>query len=162
DQPGPERSLVHLYVNAGKRSVALHPDDAGGLAELLRWADVAITSEPRHRFEALRAIQPRLLQISITPHGLGGPLPHPPRCGLPACAAAGWAPINGPPDAPPLAGSLRQASYLAGLCGFVGAAAALRERALRSGDGQLIDVSELEALTATAGPVLLQSAYAGA
>jgi crotonobetainyl-CoA:carnitine CoA-transferase CaiB-like acyl-CoA transferase len=147
DQPGPERSLLHFYVNAGKRTVALAPDDHDGLEELLGAADVVVTTEHTHRDIAVG--RPELLHVSITPYGLDGPLAGMPGNDLTAYARSGWAFLNGDPDQPPLKGSHNQAGYLGGLTAFVAAVAAVCERD-RSGHGQLIDVSELEALTVPA------------
>jgi len=53
-----------------------------------------------------------------------------------------------------------QVGYLAGVNAFVGAAAALYHRD-RTGESQLVDVSELESIAEIAGPALLVATYEG-
>lgn len=157
DRPGPGRSLLHTDANAGKRVISLPPDDPAAAEPWLRWADLIITTEVGPPLNA----GDQTIHISITPYGRTGPLAGDPGNDLTAYALSGWAALNGDPDAPPLKGSRHQAGYLAGLAAFVAGCAAMVERD-RSGLGQLIDVSELETLTVTAGPAILVASYAGA
>jgi crotonobetainyl-CoA:carnitine CoA-transferase CaiB-like acyl-CoA transferase len=168
DRPGPDRSLLHAYVNANKRAVRRAPDDPDGLAALVRWADVVVTTDPAYRHDDLARLNPAAVQVSVTPYGLDGPLAGVPGNDLTAYALSSWALSNGDADKPPLKGSANQVGYVAGLCAFVGAAAAVyaRDRARTAigsaAPGQLVDVSELEALTLIAGPAILVAEYSGA
>jgi len=167
DGPPCDRSLVHAYLNANKRSVVLPRHEGAALTALLRWADVVITTdlpgiaaaEPGSPVDRAMAARPELVRISVTPYGLDGPMAGLPGNDLTAYALSGWAASNGDPDAPPLKGSGAQAGYLAGLDAFVGGCAAIYHHD-RSGAGQLVDVSELEALAVTSGPALLVAEYA--
>lgn len=83
DLPDPEGGLYFWHYNHGKRSVALDLDGAEGQAAfrvLAASADVVIDSTPRGwaatrglDASTLRAIQPRLLIMRITPFGDTGP-----------------------------------------------------------------------------------------
>lgn len=161
DEPGLNRSLLHAYTNANKRSLVLGPDDATRRTALIRWADVVITTEYDAPSSEIRALKPESIQVSVTPYGLSGPRAGAPGNDLTAFALSSWAMSNGEPDRPPLCGSANQAGYLAGLSAFIAAVAAVYERD-RSGLGQAIDASELEALTLLAGPSILVAGYAGA
>jgi crotonobetainyl-CoA:carnitine CoA-transferase CaiB-like acyl-CoA transferase len=154
--PGRDRSLLHAYANANKSFATLASDDATGLEQWLTWADVVVTTGVSPAI----AVPATAIHVSVTPHGLTGPLAQAPGNDLTAFARSSWAVTNGDPDAPPLKGSHNQAGYLAGLTAFVASAASVCERD-RSGLGQLIDVSELEALTTIAGPATLGAEYAG-
>ena len=100
--------------------------------------------------------------MSVTPHGLDGPLRGTPGNTLTACARTGWAKINGVRDQPPLQLPVRLVSYVAGIAAFNGGAAACLSSpgpGLADGgpagvaDGrpqrarhEVVDVSELEAI----------------
>ncbi len=127
-EPGPDRSLVHRYVNDGKQSVTLAPEDHTGLRALLRGADIALTTAFHPPAPEIAADNPHLIHISVTPHGLTGPLAGRPGNDLTADARSGWASLGGDPGQPPLGSSARQTGYLTGLLAFVATLAALRER----------------------------------
>ena len=145
DQAGPERSLLHAYANWNKRSVVV--EDVEGvegdakLAELCQWADVVVSTGKQPE------IPSRAVHLAITPHGLSGPLASVPGNHLTACARVGWATINKRREEPPLQLPVRQSGYIAGMAGFVAAAAALYR-----GGGERLDVSETEALALTCAP----------
>ncbi|MEM7217025.1 MAG: CoA transferase [Pseudomonadota bacterium] len=146
-EPGVERSLLHGYVNWNKRSVDLHAVD---LASLIASAHVVITSGAETPDE-LSALPADGVHLSLTPHGLTGPLAAFPGNNLTACARVGWAAINRYQDETPLQLPHNQTGYIAGVSGFVAAAAALL-RARRTGHGERIDASEIEALANTCAP----------
>ena len=83
DLPHQEKSGLFLYLNTGKKSVTLDPATASGaevLRRLIQNADVLIENHPPGflesvglHYEALRAINPRLIVTSITPFGQSGP-----------------------------------------------------------------------------------------
>jgi crotonobetainyl-CoA:carnitine CoA-transferase CaiB-like acyl-CoA transferase len=149
DEAGPERSLIHGMANWNKRSVV--ETDAGAIAMLVGDADVLVTTAakpwPAAVAAAVAALPPSGIHLSITPHGLEGPLAQTPGCSLTACARNGWAVINGVADQPPLQLPVRQVSYIAGIAGYLAAAAAIYR-----GTGETIDVSELEATAMTNAP----------
>lgn len=158
-EPGLDRSLLHAYANYNKRSAALREADPRR-AQLAARADVIIVTEiaaeARARDESTEAVI-----VACTPYGLSGPKAGLPGNDLTAFALSSWASSNGDLGEPPLKGSSNQVGYLTGITAFVGALAALHERAT-SDRGQTVDVSELEALTLPAGPSLLSASYEGA
>lgn len=83
DEQDPDKSLYFWHYNHGKRSAALDLDSPEGqekFRELARLADVVIDSTPRGWAgdrgigeEALRAVQPGLITMRVTPFGDTGP-----------------------------------------------------------------------------------------
>ena len=83
DQPGPDRSLRWLAYNSNKSSVVLDLTSAEGhdhLLEMARSSDVVLDSyEPGYLASIslsdaeLRATNPRLITVSVTPFGESGP-----------------------------------------------------------------------------------------
>ena len=140
-------SLLHGYVNSEKTSVARNDID---MPELLQSADVVITTEVQLP-DFLTELAADQVHLSITPHGLSGPLSHEPGNNLTACARVGWSAINAFEGDPPLQLPHNQSGYIAGVAGFVGGAAMLYRRDT-SGCGDLVDVSEIEALSNTCAP----------
>ena len=144
-EPGDERSLWHLAYNRGKRSVV-----AGGeqLAALAAGADVVLDcGAVPVDLAALRADNPALITVSITPFGSDGPKAGWLAGDLTLAAAGGVLSVTGDKDRPPVRISQPQ-SWLHGCADAVSATSiALTERA-RSGLGQHIDVSCQQSLIA--------------
>ncbi len=161
-RPGPERAVLHAYANWNKRSVVAGDTDA--LRTLASDADVLVTTAAHPWPDAVEAAVDALpgdaVHLSITPHGLGGPLARVPGNNLSACARVGWSAINCLVDEPPLQLPVRQTGYIAGVAGHVGAAGALLRR-LRTGAGERVDVSELEALALTNAPWAILGIFIG-
>jgi CoA:oxalate CoA-transferase len=153
------RSGLYSQVNAGKRSIALdlhRPGDVARLLDLVAACDVVVENfRPGvlDRFgagwRALSAVNPRLVMLSISGFGQDGdnaeraayaPVIHA-EAGLIGRQAA----ISGDP---PTDIAFALADALAGLHGTVAILAALRLRD-RTGTGQHIDLSMLEAMLAT-------------
>ncbi len=148
-EPGPERSLLHAYANWNKRSVLA--ENEAEVKALCNDADVLVTTG-----NAPAAIPSSAVHLSITPHGLDGPLADVPGNNLTACARVGWATINKLAEHAPLQLPVWQTGYIAGLAGFVAAAAALYR-----GGGERLDVSEAEALALTCAPWALMGIFIG-
>ena len=79
---GPEQSLIHGYVNRNKRSVRAEETD---LSALIESADLVITSSINLPKE-LSSLASAAVHLSLTPHGLTGPLASFPGNNLTACA----------------------------------------------------------------------------
>ena len=150
-----ETRPLHLYLNAGKRSLALDTDGAEGrslLERLIDRADVLVETldgpERTHLDlapDVAHARHPKLVHISITPFGLSGPYADFRATPMISAALGGYMYIGGSPDRQPLANLSPQPDYMAGLHGFVGAMAALNRREA-SGHGQHVEIAVQECM----------------
>lgn len=137
------RDLWHLAYNRGKRSVVA--PDVAALARLAATADVvldcgAFPGIGPDELAALRAANPALITVSISPFGDEGPKAAWPATDLTIAAAGGQLALTGDDDRPPVRISIPQ-SWLHGASEAANAALiALHERA-RSGRGQHASVS---------------------
>ena len=147
------RSVVARTFLANKASVP------AGETGVLEAADVIVTSGRDGADVA--AAHPRAIVCAITPHGLTGRYRDLPGNDLTAAARSGWASVNGLAGRPPLKGSGYQASFQAGTVAWGTVVCALIERLANGAPGQLIDVSEFEALVSTFAPAPLRVQTAG-
>jgi crotonobetainyl-CoA:carnitine CoA-transferase CaiB-like acyl-CoA transferase len=159
DQPGMERSLLHAYVNWNKQSVS-----GVDLRQLITTADVVITTGRFADDDEMSAIFAELpktsVHLSITPHGLDGPLADENGNHLTHCARSGWSNINRFQDDGPLQLPLRQTGYTAGVAAYVAGLGALY-RLQATGHGECVDVSELEAMCSTSAPWAIVGLFSG-
>jgi crotonobetainyl-CoA:carnitine CoA-transferase CaiB-like acyl-CoA transferase len=149
---GERHSLLWTYVAANKRSLALETLGEDDLEQLLAKADVFITDLD---VEALAAMGlsvttlaqrfPHLCAVVIRPFGLDGPYARLQGGDLVVQALSGYLSLNGRMGAPPLRAPGHIVSFAVGVNAFVGALAS-RLKYLRSGWGDLVEVSEMETL----------------
>ena len=134
--------------------------EPGKLAGLLREAHVIVASS---RAVAIAAAHPQAIVCAITAHGLTGGRRSAPGNELTAAARSGWASVNGFARETPLKGSGYQAAFQSGTLAFGAVVCALSEQlgAGARAEGQLIDISEHEALVSTFGPAPLRAQYSG-
>jgi crotonobetainyl-CoA:carnitine CoA-transferase CaiB-like acyl-CoA transferase len=170
DQPHPERSLYFLHWNANKRGITLDleaPDGQALFHQLARTADVVIeTFNPGTLarwgldYEALAAIQPRLIMTSITVFGQTGPYRDYKGNELIAFALGGLMGLSGEPGGPPSVAPGDLASGMASIHAATATEVALFHR-LRSGRGQHVDASLSEAAAHVGGYVVPFYSYHG-
>jgi len=156
-------------LNRGKRSVVLDLKRPEGRAAFLRLVpryDVLVESfrpgvmqKLGLGYEALRAVNERLVVCAITGYGQDGPLAHRAGHDINYLARAGVFGLTGPSDGPPQVFGVQLADIAGAMFGVNGILAALVARG-RTGQGAFIDVSMCEASMpfATFG---LMSAFAG-
>ncbi len=94
-------------------------------------------------YDALNAINPRLVMLRISGFGQTGPYSQRPGYGVIGEAVSGLRYINGDPDRPPGRMATALTDYITGLYGAYGVLAALHHRTL-TGKGQCIDASLYE------------------
>ena len=144
----PERSLPHWVYNRGKRSVVV--GDGCELVDLAAGADVVIECGALDvDLDALRAANPALVTVSLSPFGAGGPKGDWLGTDLVINAAAGEMSLNGYQDRAPVRITAPQIWVNAGAEAACAVLLALTDRR-RSGIGQHIDVSAQEAMMLTA------------
>lgn len=159
DRPGPDRGVVHAYVNWNKRAVRISSD--ADVDALVARADVVITTATDPAMaDIARRLPPAAVHLSVTPHGLDDPLSGVPGNNLTMSARVGWSSVNGYADEAPLRMPRDMAGVVGGVTGFITAAAALRRRHA-TGQAERVDVSELEAFALTVHPWGVASVYHG-
>lgn len=147
------QSLYTFIVNRNKKSLAIdlrHPEGLATLKALIREADVLVENfragtmeQMGLGWEAVHAINPRLVMAFITGFGQDGPLAHKQCFDGVAQAMSGLMDMTGQPDGPPTMIGSFICDYTTGMYAALGILAALNARHA-SGVGQLVDVSLLE------------------
>ena len=140
--------------NRGKRSIGLNlkePSDAAVFKDLVAEADIYIqnfrpgaASRMGADYEQLKAINPRLVYVSISGFGQDGPYAHRPSYDSVTQALSGFLGVATDPRNPRLLGPA-MADAMTGIYAAMGAMAALIERG-RTGKGKLLEISMLEAM----------------
>lgn len=139
-----------------KESVALdlrRPEAQAAVRELLRDADVLIENFRPGTLEswglgwdALHALNPRLVMLRLSGFGQTGPRAGEPGFAAVAEAYAGLRHLNGEPGRPPVRAGVSLGDTIAGLTGAYGVLLALYQRDARGGQGQMIDLALYEAM----------------
>jgi crotonobetainyl-CoA:carnitine CoA-transferase CaiB-like acyl-CoA transferase len=155
---GPERNgerAAFLGLNRNKRGMVLDLERPIGrkvFERLARTADVLITNmrEPALsrlglNYEQVREHRGDIIWIGVTAFGADGPYAGRPGIDFLAQGFAGLVALNGQPDRPPVRVTVPLVDIMTSLLVASGALAALQERT-KSGEGQRIDISLLDAL----------------
>lgn len=144
-------SASHAYLNRNKRSLALdlkQPEALEVITQLLQDYDIVleqfrpgVMERLGLGYEALKAINPKLIYVSITGYGQTGPYKDRAGHDLNYLALAGLASYTGRADSGPLPLGMQVADVAGGsLHGVIGLLAAVIARQ-HSGQGQHLDVS---------------------
>ena len=143
-----------LSVNRGKRSISIDLKEERGrdlLRELVREVDVLVENFSPGAldglgvgYEALSAVNPRLVYAAISGFGRTGPWRDRPALDVIAQGAGGIMSVTGHPGGPPTRPGSSLGDITAGLYAAIGILAALHEREF-SGLGQLVDISMMDA-----------------
>ncbi|MYD53989.1 MAG: CoA transferase [Chloroflexi bacterium] len=166
----PEGSSMFHNMNAGKQMMTVDPANPEGrelILDLVRWADVVTESfTPRAMrgwnltWEAIHEVNPRAIMMSSCLMGQNGPLAEFAGFGNLAAAFAGFTPLCGWPDRSPAGPFGAYTDYVAPRFASAALLAALHERD-RTGQGQYIDVSQMEAAIHFLTPAFLQYRLTG-
>jgi crotonobetainyl-CoA:carnitine CoA-transferase CaiB-like acyl-CoA transferase len=147
-------SAAFLAMNRNKRSIALdlkHPQGQSVLKRMVADADVLVENFRKGTLEkfglgydALKAINPRLIYCAITGYGRTGPYADKGGFDLIAQGISGLMSITGEPGQEPVKCGPPVCDVNAGMLGALGIIAAYVHR-LKTGAGQMVDTSLLEA-----------------
>ena len=142
--------------NSNKRSVTLRLDTAEGRRLLLEMApryDVfvenygpGVVEKLDIGYDVMRAVHPQIIYVRIKGFGTSGPRAHYKCMDMVAQAAAGAFSITGEPDGPPMRPGPTMGDAGTGMQAALAVAAAWAQK-LRTGEGQLIELSMQEAMT---------------
>ena len=153
-------SHYYLSINRGKKSIVVDLKSDAGVAlvrDLAAKCDVLIENyRPGVMdrlglgYEALAAINPRLIYCSISGFGMTGPLRDRPSFDIVLQALSGALSVNGEPGGTPTKLGIPLGDLVGGINGPIGILAALHERNT-TGRGRLIDVSLLDGMLGLLG-----------
>ena len=148
-------SHYFLSVNKCKKGIAVdmkRPEGREIVIELARRADVlvenfrpGVVDRLGLGWNALSALNPRLVYCSISAFGATGPYAQRSAFDIAVQAMSGAMSVTGEPEGPPTRMGLPMADLAGGLFAVIGVQAALLERD-RSGRGQFVDLSMLDAM----------------
>lgn len=154
----PDASTFFAITNTGKKGVTINLGDPRGVAvakKLVAWADIVIENFSHGymdriglSFDMLRAIKPHIIQVSVSVAGRKGPLGTMRGYGNSAAALSGLAHLSGWPDRDPHMPPFAYGDVVAPMFATVAMLAALEHRRM-TGEGQHIDISQVEPLIHT-------------
>jgi len=168
---GDRRGGLSGTLMRGKRSIVLNFDDPRALDIARRLAaisDVVVDNFSARvmtnlglDYEALRKVKPDVICVRMTGFGLTGPDRDHVSYGPTLQALTGYTLLMAEPDGPPAGFGYSYSDLAGGNLGSLAVLAALWHRR-RTGRGQLVDLSQLEAVASLVGPTLLARALDGA
>jgi crotonobetainyl-CoA:carnitine CoA-transferase CaiB-like acyl-CoA transferase len=154
-KPGINRSGYFNQYNQAKRSLALdlkQPEALGIARRLVSQSDIVcenfaagVMERLGLGYEAVRRINPRVIMISLSGYGLEGPERDFVSYGPAQVPLSGMSSLTGYTDWPPMHVGISYGDPTAGLHGAVAVLAALLHRE-RTGEGQFIDLSQMEGM----------------
>jgi len=166
DIPDPGESLSFFFNNTGKLGVTLDIADNSGkkiFFELIKSYDAIVESFPpgylpslELGFENLQRINPGIILASVTGFGQTGPRRHHLSCDLVASAFGGQMSVTGLET--PLRHYGEQSELTASLFAAIAILLAVRKRR-RTGQGEHLDISTQETVTATLEHVMVRLFY---
>ncbi|MCC7363042.1 MAG: CoA transferase [Dehalococcoidia bacterium] len=165
-----EQAPSFNWINRNKRDITLNLADPRGaelLKRLIAIADVIVENyTPRVLpnfgldYEALKAVKPDIIVLSMPGYGLTGPWRDYTSFAWTTEEMSGLSHLTGYEGGPPLFTGTTGGDPLAGLMGAVAMLSALEHRR-RTGEGQHIDLSQLETAIAFTGDALMEAAFNG-
>jgi crotonobetainyl-CoA:carnitine CoA-transferase CaiB-like acyl-CoA transferase len=159
-----EGSALFHTLNAGKRMLTLDLACEAGRAvflDLVRWADVlaesfspSVMARLGFGYEALAAVNPKLIVLGTSLMGKTGPLRTYAGYGNMASAFCGFYEVAGWPDRNPAGPWGAYTDFIGARYNAIALLAALEHRE-RTGEGQLVDLSQAEASIHFLAPAVL-------
>lgn len=166
-----ERS-VFLAVNRNKKSVAVDlgkPEGQDLVRRLAAKCDVVIENykvgDLARRgldYEAIRAVNPNIIYLSLTGFGQTGPYRHRPGMDNIVQGMSGYMSMNGEDDGPPQASSVSIMDFSTGMHAAIAIISALYARDTQKAGGQYIDVALLDSSLALIGYKMVATLLSGA
>jgi crotonobetainyl-CoA:carnitine CoA-transferase CaiB-like acyl-CoA transferase len=167
---GYEAPLYFNWVNRNKIGVTLDlttPEGVGLLLGLVRGADAVVENYGQGvltgfglDYERFRAARPDIVMMSMPAFGASTPWAEVRAYGSTLEQAAGLPQLTGWPDDPPTMNHIAYGDPIGGLSACPALLTALLHRQ-RTGEGQFIDLSQVECLFPLAAPWLIEQAVTG-
>ncbi len=159
-----DNSLPAANVNQSKLGLACNlqaPESRDVVDRLIRWADIVVenfrpgmAASNGFGWERVHEVNPRAVMLSTSMRGQTGPESTFTGFGLQGAAMAGFVDVTGWPDRSPIAPWGAYTDFISPRYGISALVAALRERE-RTGEGQLIDLSQNETGVHFLAPLVL-------
>jgi benzylsuccinate CoA-transferase BbsF subunit len=159
-----ENAITYQLANAGKLGLALNlavPESRDVVLDLARWADVVVESFTPGTvagwglgYDDLRAVNPGIVMLSSCVMGQTGPFARFAGFGNLSASVAGFYDVTGWPDRSPAGPYMAYTDYTSPRFTLLALLAALDHRR-RTGEGQYLDFSQMEAATHLLTPALL-------
>jgi crotonobetainyl-CoA:carnitine CoA-transferase CaiB-like acyl-CoA transferase len=163
-------SHYFLSVNRGKKSIVVDlksPQGVSLVKDLAAKCDIVVENyRPGVMdrlglgYEALSAVNPKLIYCAISGYGQTGPLKDNPSFDIVLQAMSGALSMNGDPDGLPTKLGIPLGDLVGGINGPIGILAALYERE-RTGRGRFIDVSLMDGLLGLLGYIAQLAFFTG-
>ncbi|MCB2061357.1 MAG: CoA transferase [Novosphingobium sp.] len=163
-------SHYYLAVNRGKKSIVIDLKSEDGVAlakDLAAKSDIVIENyRPGVMdrlglgYEALSAVNPKLIYCAISGYGQNGPLRDRPSFDIVLQAMSGALSMNGEPDGLPTKLGIPLGDLVGGINGPIGILAALHERNV-TGRGRYIDISLMDGLIGMLGYIAQLAFFTG-
>ncbi len=170
DSPTLNNSGFFNYFNRNKKSILLnarHPDGTAILKRLIAVSDVVIENFSNGVLDSwglgyaeLKSIRPDIIYCSISGFGHSGRDQEFTTWGPTAQALSGLTFMSGLPGQPPAGWGFSYMDHTAGYYGAIAVLMALHHRN-RTGEGQHIDISQVEAGIILTGPAVLDATVNG-
>lgn len=167
---GAEKSLQYVYVNRNKRDVTLDLESPRGrelLLKLVAQADALIENfsgevmaKLNLDYEQLKKANADLVMVSMPPFGGAGPWAGFRAYGSTVEQSSGLPHLNGSGDQPPTMLHVAYGDAVSGINGTAALLTALYHKQ-RTGQGQYVDLSQVECLFPLAAPGILSRSVAG-
>lgn len=162
--PTPDRSVKYVIHNTGRLGVTLNLNQVRGIEiakKIVQSADIVIESFAGGRmakwglgYEDLKKIKPDIIMMSMAGYGQTGPFAQRPGFGGTFTAASGAMHLTGLRDEPPRQPCFVFTDYVVYRIAILALVAAIDYRR-RTGKGQYIDLSQLEAVEHFFAPLFL-------
>lgn len=162
--PGVNRCAFFAAYNSNKYSITLNLNHSEGIEiarRLIAWADLVIENFMPETmegwglgYEELKKIKPDIIMIRASMQGQTGPYASQPGFGTMMQASAGFTRLVGWQDRPPAGTAIPYTDFIAPWYIVIAALGALDYRG-RTGKGQCIDLSQLEAAISFLSPAIL-------
>jgi len=163
-------SAFFAITNTSKESVTINLGDPRGVEvakKLIAWCDVVVENFGKGfldriglSFEDMKAIKPDVILVSVSVAGRTGPLENFRGYGNSAAALSGQAALAGWPDRPPHMPPFAYGDVVAPMFATVAVLAAV-EHHRQTGEGQHVDVSQVEPLVHTLADLFVEHQVTG-
>jgi benzylsuccinate CoA-transferase BbsF subunit len=161
---GVDRSIFFAQTNTSKLGITLnlkHPKSNLVVERLVKWADVVLENygtgvidKMGLGYKKIKEIKPDIIMISISIAGRTGPFAKLKGYGHVSASYSGHATLTGWPDKPPISAKIAYGDHITPLFAVIAVLAAM-EHKRKTGEGQFIDLCQLETMIQYISPAFI-------